>query len=208
MGCVATAPNTIDATTDNGVEEKKKVESETPNNEYVGDAPDDDDPNKPAWKILGNGIGKDEMYIVPRNFKLLEELEFSEKGLVNESEFAKKFPNDINYVNYGLEGMDETLSCWNASIIPIQNTPIGTRFYQVKMITGQGYPWDPPFMTFIQKVQLPFVDPDGTVQITKIPNFTWDREKTMLELLIAIRHGMNQGTAAKDCAKIKEGTIY
>ena len=56
-------------------------------------------------------------YRVPRNFKLLEELENAEKGKYTD---VKKWGEACNWVNLGLDGQDATFTCWNATIIPHQ----------------------------------------------------------------------------------------
>ena len=122
-----------------------------------------------------DGRGKNEIHIVPRSVKLLEELEMSENEVVNERDLCKKYPNDINWINYGLDGFDDpSMTMWNAATVPVQDTSIGDRTYQPKMITAQGYPKDPPFLTFAQ-VNFTFVDADGTV----LDKFEWYRENTI-----------------------------
>ena len=56
-------------------------------------------------------------YTIPRNFKLLDELESAEKGKYGDT---AKYGQDCNFCNIGLEGMDPTFTNWNASIIPHQ----------------------------------------------------------------------------------------
>ena len=80
-------------------------------------------------------------YRVPRNFKLLEELENAEKGKYTD---AKKWGDACNWVNLGLDGQDATFTHWNATIIPHQGGHIGDRIYTLKIVAGPGYPADPP----------------------------------------------------------------
>ena len=56
-------------------------------------------------------------YRVPRNFKLLDELESAEKGKYQD---VKKYGQECNFINLGLDGQDATFTHWNASIIPHQ----------------------------------------------------------------------------------------
>lgn len=56
-------------------------------------------------------------YRVPRNFKLLDELESAEKGKYSD---AKKYGEDAIYITVGLNGQDPTFTNWNGSIIPHQ----------------------------------------------------------------------------------------
>ena len=98
------------------------------------------------------------------------------KRSCNERDLCKKYPNDINWINCGLDGFDDpSMTMWHAATISVQDTLIGDRAYQLKMITAQGYPNDPPFLTFVQKMNLTVVDPDGTV----LDKFEWYRENTI-----------------------------
>ena len=56
-------------------------------------------------------------YRVPRNFKLLDELESAEKGKYGD---VKKYGQDCLMVTLGLDGQDASFTFWNASIIPHQ----------------------------------------------------------------------------------------
>ena len=58
-----------------------------------------------------------ENYKVPRNFKLLDELESAERGLYSD---PKKYGDDCHWITLGLDGSDATFTHWNASIIPHQ----------------------------------------------------------------------------------------
>lgn len=64
-------------------------------------------------------------YEVPRNFKLLEELEAGEKGVSN--------GRHAGWVSIGLDGDDMLLSNWRATIIGPQNTNLGERIYSLSV---------------------------------------------------------------------------
>jgi len=140
-------------------------------------------------------------YRVPRNFKLLAELEEAEKGSKEE-----KRAEDYLYVTLGLQPNDATFSNWNATIIPHQGGQIGTRIYTLKIKAGPTYPDDPPVMFFVEKVNMPMVGKRGRVDISQL--LKWTGESSMMEVLVRIRQAMKPASTAKACAKIKEGTKY
>jgi len=82
--------------------------------------------------------------VVPRSFKLLDELEKGEKG---------KFESPhAGYVSYGLaDSNDADLSDWNATIIGPQDTYFGDRFYTVKVHCDEKYPMTAPKLKFVEK---------------------------------------------------------
>jgi ubiquitin-protein ligase len=133
-------------------------------------------------------------YRVPRNFKLLDELECAEKG---------KFPglpSDTNFVTLGLARPDDTmLTTWNATIIPKQGTEIGDRIYSCTIVCGASYPDVPPEVKFSTKVNMPCVDSSGRVTVGRSP-LPWSRESTLMGLLIDIRRQL--ATNAKACARV------
>merc|ERR1712228_358202 len=138
-------------------------------------------------------------YRVPRNFKLLDELNCAEKGNYTD---AKKWGDACNWVTLGLDGQDSTFTHWNASIIPHQGGHIGDRIYSLKIKAGHGYPEDPPIFTFIQKVAMQCVTNTGNVKIEKLKNFSWHSEKSLFEVLLAIRKEMEPSIVAQACSKI------
>lgn len=121
-------------------------------------------------------------YRVPRNFKLLDELEKAEKG--NHS------GPHASWISLGVEGDDILLSDWNAVIIGPQNTPLGDRMYNCKVHAGQNYPDAAPTVKFVQRVNMPCVDANGYVT-NKLPAIqNWHRSMTIFELLSAVREAM------------------
>ncbi|KAH9004548.1 ubiquitin-conjugating enzyme/RWD-like protein [Lactarius hatsudake] len=118
---------------------------------------------------------------VPRNFRLLEELEKGEKGIGDGS------------CSYGLEDGDDILmSNWNGTVIGPGHTVHENRIYSLKIICGEQYPDRPPTIQFVSRVNLPFVSQtDGKVDPTKLPVLTnWSRNSSIETVLVEIRREM------------------
>lgn len=137
---------------------------------------------------------------VPRNFRLLEELEKGEKGLGAEA------------CSYGLEDSEDLLmSNWNGTILgpphvlsscPRERAHAAkvqranglqsvheNRIYSVKMHCGDRYPDEPPTIQFVSQVNLPCVNPhNGVVDPRQLPCLAqWKRDNTMETVLIELR---------------------
>jgi len=118
---------------------------------------------------------------VPRNFRLLEELEKGEKGIGDGS------------CSYGLEDGDDILmSHWNGTIIGPGHTVHENRIYSLKIYCGDSYPDAPPQVQFLSRVNLPFVNQaDGKVDPSKLPVLaSWTRNSSIETLLVEIRREM------------------
>ncbi|OJD14799.1 hypothetical protein AJ78_04887 [Emergomyces pasteurianus Ep9510] len=116
--------------------------------------------------------------VVPRNFRLLEELENGEKGRGAEA------------CSYGLaNGDDVSMTDWNGTILGPPHSVHENRIYSVNIKCGDNYPDTPPSITFVSKVNLPCVDArNGQVDLTKLPRLAvWKREFTMETILLEIR---------------------
>jgi len=119
--------------------------------------------------------------IVPRNFRLLEELEKGEKGLGAEG------------CSYGLQDRDDLLlTNWNATIFGPPHSTHENRIYSLKIHCGDQYPEHPPDVSFISKINLPCVDDrTGKVDPAKLPCLNqWKRDFTMETILIDLRRYM------------------
>lgn len=118
--------------------------------------------------------------VVPRNFKLLEELEHSEKGA-----------GDIS-VSMGLVNSDDIfLTEWNASILGPQGGPFDGRLYELRVTAGEEYPLKPPRVRFVSRVNLGSVN-QSTGEVT--PDFpalsNWNRNMTIESVLVALKNSM------------------
>jgi len=118
---------------------------------------------------------------VPRNFRLLEELEKGEKGIGDGS------------CSYGLEdGDDIMMSNWNGTIIGPGHTVHENRIYSLKINCGGSYPDKPPDVQFLSRVNLPFVSQvNGKVDPSKLPVLAnWNRNNSLETVLVEIRREM------------------
>ncbi|KAF8554299.1 UBC-like protein [Imleria badia] len=122
-----------------------------------------------------------QLYPVPRNFRLLEELEKGEKGIGDGS------------CSYGLEDSDDILmSNWNGTIIGPGHTVHENRIYSLKIHCGDSYPEKPPTVQFLSRVNLPFVgQTDGKVDPAKLSVLSqWGRDSSIETILVGIRREM------------------
>ncbi|KAJ9495372.1 E2 ubiquitin-conjugating protein mms2 [Exophiala xenobiotica] len=135
---------------------------------------------------------------VPRNFRLLEELEKGEKGLGAEA------------CSYGLaDGDDLMMTNWNGTILGPPHSAHENRIYSVNLHCGAQYPDVPPTLHFVSRINLPCVDQKtgrvGTTVIwsrqkltsklkvdpSKLPCLAnWKRDYTMETILIELRRYM------------------
>ncbi|CAA19336.1 ubiquitin conjugating enzyme E2 Mms2 [Schizosaccharomyces pombe] len=125
---------------------------------------------------------------VPRNFKLLEELEKGEKGLGESS------------CSYGLTNADDiTLSDWNATILGPAHSVHENRIYSLKIHCDANYPDAPPIVTFVSRINLPGVDGEtGKVNPHKIDCLRhWKREYSMETVLLDLKKEMASSSNRK-----------
>eukprot|EP00210_Caulerpa_lentillifera_P005445 g5207.t1 len=134
---------------------------------------------------------------VPRNFRLLEELERGEKGIGDGT------------VSYGMEDMEDILMrSWTGTIIGTANTVFDGRIYSLKIHCGLRYPDEPPEVHFLTKINLSCVLADGKVN----PNAfhvlrNWRRENTMENILVELRKEM-LSPQNKRTAQPPEGSMF
>jgi ubiquitin-conjugating enzyme E2 variant len=120
---------------------------------------------------------------IPRNFRLLEELEAGEK--------AQDLPPNISFGL--LDTSDATLSTWVGSIMGVPNTRFEGRMVSVRIFCDDHYPKAPPTVTFITKVNLPFVDSSGGIIVNQFPLLkNWNPNTRILQLLLEILNLMQR----------------
>ncbi|KAK9763108.1 E2 ubiquitin-conjugating protein mms2, variant 2 [Basidiobolus ranarum] len=84
---------------------------------------------------------------VPRNFRLLEELEKGEKGIGDGT------------CSYGLADSDDIMmSSWNGTILGPPHTVHENRIYSLKIHCDGNYPDTPPAISFLSRINLPCVN--------------------------------------------------
>lgn len=117
---------------------------------------------------------------VPRNFKLLDELEEAEKGAKGGAD-----------ISLGLDKADDTfMTNWNASVF----ASLGggePRLITLSIVCGDAYPTAPPAIKFISKVNMDCVDAKGNVVNGKVPYLaSWNTGKTMHGALAELKQLM------------------
>ncbi|KAI3402975.1 MMS2 [Candida oxycetoniae] len=134
---------------------------------------------------------------IPRNFKLLEELEKGEKGLGAES------------ISYGLTNQDDiTMTNWNGTILGPPHSNHENRIYSLSIICDKNYPELPPKVRFVSRINLPCVDPRGNVIIDEFDTLkNWKRSYTMETVLLELRKCM-ASPSNKKLIQPPEGATY
>ncbi|XP_042419731.1 ubiquitin-conjugating enzyme E2 variant 1D-like [Zingiber officinale] len=120
--------------------------------------------------------------VVPRNFRLLEELERGEKGIGDGT------------VSYGMDDADDTfMRSWTGTIIGPPNSVHDGRIYQLKLFCDMDYPDKPPMVRFQTPINMACVDQEtGLVEPNLFPMLTnWQRKFTMEDLLVSLKKEMS-----------------
>ncbi|CAN1144042.1 Ubiquitin-conjugating enzyme E2 variant 1D [Linum perenne] len=158
--------------------------------------------------------------VVPRNFRLLEELERGEKGIGDGT------------VSYGMDdGDDIYMRSWTGTIIGPHNTVHEGRIYQLKLFCDKDYPEKPPTVRFHSRVNMTCVNHEtGVVQSLSLSNFcehddrhkafsihiepkkfgllsNWQREYTMEDILTQLKKEMATAQNRK-LVQPPEGTYF
>ncbi|ERM94132.1 hypothetical protein AMTR_s00010p00151210 [Amborella trichopoda] len=119
--------------------------------------------------------------LIPRNFRLLEELERGEKGIGDGT------------VSYGMDDADDIyMRSWTGTIIGPHNTVHDGRIYQLKLFCDKDYPDNPPTVRFQARINMTCVNQEtGLVdpnQFSMLGN--WRREYTMEDILTQLKKEM------------------
>lgn len=134
--------------------------------------------------------------VVPRNFRLLEELEKGEKA-------------GDGMVSYGLDAGDDLLMRnWTGTILGPANTVHDGRIYTLKIYCDQNYPDKPPAVRFQSKVNMHCVASNGVVDPRVFHVLAnWNRNYTLETVLTELRREMTNQHNRK-APQPPEGTTY
>lgn len=134
--------------------------------------------------------------IVPRNFRLLDELEKGQKG------------DCASGVTWGLEISDDVmLTSWNGTIFGPPGTSFENRIYSVSITCNETYPDHPPKIRFNTQINMGAVEKNGQIK----PNWgvlgNWKREYTIETILDQLRRDMASASNRK-LPQPLEGATY
>ncbi|XP_045193839.1 ubiquitin-conjugating enzyme E2 variant 1-like [Mercenaria mercenaria] len=135
---------------------------------------------------------------VPRNFKLLEELEAGEKGAGD------------GIISWGLtDDSDNTLTHWRGTILGPPKTPFEGKIYCLLITCGERYPEERPKIKFETKIKMTCVTDKGEVDYNLLKELRgWGGDKSSIkQLLTSIRKAMELKENTK-LSQPPEGTTF
>eukprot|EP00898_Chlorokybus_atmophyticus_P007880 jgi/Chlat1/8093/Chrsp75S07550 len=136
--------------------------------------------------------------VVPRNFRLLEELERGEKGIGDGS------------VSYGMDDQEDVyMRSWTGTIVGPPNTVHDGRIYALRLYCDESYPDRPPAARFISRINMTCVNQQsGVVEPRHFATLGgWHRHYTMETVLTDLRREMAAGHNRK-LPQPPEGTTF
>nr|CAB3453061.1 unnamed protein product [Digitaria exilis] len=135
------------------------------------------------------------MPVVPRNFRLLEELERGEKGIGDGT------------VSYGMDDADD-IYMRSCIFLDLQTVHEG-RIYQLKLFCDKDYPEKPPSVRFHSRINMNCVNHEtGVVDPKKFSVLAnWQREYTMEYILTQLKKEMASPQNRK-LVQPPEGTFF
>eukprot|EP00440_Ansanella_granifera_P043395 gb/GFBE01047041.1/.p1 GENE.gb/GFBE01047041.1/~~gb/GFBE01047041.1/.p1 ORF type:complete len:188 (+),score=7.90 gb/GFBE01047041.1/:1-564(+) len=123
--------------------------------------------------------GKSDAVVVPRSFRLLDELEKGQKC------------ERASHLSWGLAADDDiTLTTWNGTIFGPIDTVFDNRIYSLVIVCGPDYPDVMPQVRFTAGIHMNCVEPDGRVKPTWGLLASWRREYTIETILDNLRREM------------------